>query len=99
MHHTIVSGSKEYILITLGDRLDTVTALGPFNPTFSVYDPDDTPKQLNVAADVVGMIAKCLVDTTQGGNWASNKYRLYLKLTASPEAPELGPVEFRVEAK
>jgi hypothetical protein len=96
--YTIVSGTVEHFLVTIGDRLENVTGLGPLNPTFSVYDPDDALKQTNVPADVEGMIAKCLVDTTAGGNWASNIYRLYLKLSASPETPILGPVTFKVES-
>lgn len=97
MHLTLVSGTKEEILIKIGDRLDLVTALGPLNPTFSVYAPDDTPKQTDIPATVEGMTAKCLVDTTVGGNWPSDEYRLYLKLTPSPQAPLLGPVGFKVE--
>lgn len=101
MHYTIVSGTKEYILVTIGDRLEDVLDLGPLSPTFSVYAPDDTPKMSNVAAEVDTdntLILKCLVDTTLGGNWASNVYRLYAKLTAGVETPILGPVPFKVEA-
>lgn len=101
MHHTIVSGTKEYMLLTIGDRLEDVIDLNPLSPTFSVYAPDDTQKMTNVAAEVDTdnpLILKCLVDTTLGGNWASNIYRLYAKLSASPEAPVLGPVPFKVEA-
>jgi len=97
MHHAIRAGSVEYLLVHIGDRLDNVTALLPLAPTFSVYAPDDTPKQVNVAADTDGMTAKCLIDTTVGGVWASNTYRLYLKLNAGSEVPILGPVEFNVE--
>ena len=97
MHHTIVSGSKEYVLVTVGDRLEDVITLVGLVPTFSVYDKDDTLKQTNVSADIDVLVAKCLVDTTLGGNWASGIYRLFLKLNATPELPVLGPVEFRVE--
>lgn len=97
MHHRIVSGSSEYILVKLGDRLENVTAIGPFNPTFSVYDPDDVLMQTDVAAQVEDMTAKCLVDTATPTNWPSNQYRLFLKMSATPEAPLLGPVEFNVE--
>jgi hypothetical protein len=101
MHYTIVSGSKEYMLVNVGDRLEDVTDLGPLNPTFTVYGPDDTPKQTNVPAQVDTdnkLVAKCLIDTATGGNWASDIYRLYLTLQASPETPKLGPVPIKVEA-
>jgi len=101
MHYTIVSGSKEYMLVTIGDRLEDVIDLGPLSPTFSVYAPDDTLKQTNVAAEIDTdnkLVAKCLVDTTVGGNWPSNIYRLYLTLQAGSEVPKLGPVTFNVEA-
>lgn len=101
MHYTLVSGTKEYFLVNVGDRLEDVADLGPLTPVFSVYDKDDTPKQSAVAADVDTddkLVAKCLVDTSTGGNWVSGIYRLYLTLSASPETPVLGPVEFKVEA-
>lgn len=94
------SGTIEYLLITLGDHLDFVDDIAPLSPMFTVYDPEDTIMQGPVAADVnaaTPMIARCNVNTTTGGNWPSNRYRLYLALTASPEFPILGPVIFRVE--
>ena len=94
------SGTKEYLLVNVGDRIENVDDLSALNPTFSVYDPNDTPMQVNVPANVIAgflMVAQCLIDTTAGGGWPSNKYRLYLSLSASPEAPILGPVVFRVE--
>lgn len=91
------SGSIEYILVHVGDRLEDVSALTGLTPTFSVYANDDTPKQVDAVAAIDVMTAKCLVDTTLGGNWPSDKYHLYLKLSASPEAPILGPVTFLVE--
>lgn len=101
MHYTLVSGTKEYILVTVGDRLEDVDDITPLTPVFTVYDKDDAPMQSAVAADVDTddkLIAKCLVDTTTGGNWVSGIYRLFLTLSASPEVPVLGPVEFKVEA-
>lgn len=101
MHYTIVSGTKEYMLVTIGDRLEDVIDLGPLSPTFSVYDPDDVLKQTNVPAEVDTdnkLVCKCLIDTTSGGNWVSNEYRLYLTLSAGSETPKLGPVKFKVEA-
>jgi len=101
MHYTIVSGTKEYILVTVGDRLEDVDDITSLSPTFSVYDPNDIQKQTDVVAQVDTdnkLIAKCLVDTTVGGNWPSNIYRLYLKLVANPEVPVLGPVPFKVES-
>ena len=100
MHHTIVSGSKEYVLVNVGDRLEDVTDLTPLTPTFTVYDKEDTPMQVDVPADVDAddnLIAKCLVDTATPTPWASNEYRLFLTLHASPEQPVLGPVPFMVE--
>lgn len=100
MHYTMVSGTKEYLLVTVGDRLEDITNLNLLAPIFSVYDKLDNPKQSAVPADVDAdntLIAKCLVDTTTGGNWSSGIYRLYLTLSAAPEEPVLGPLEFKVE--
>lgn len=101
MHYTFVSGTKEYILVTVGDRLEDVIDLTPLTPVFTVYDKNDVPMQSNTPAEVDTddkLIAKCLVDTSTGGNWLSGIYRLFLTLSASPEFPVLGPVEFKVEA-
>ncbi len=94
------SGTIEYILVRLGDHLEFVNDIAPLNPMFTVYDPDDQIMQGPVAADVnaaTPMVARCNVNTTTGGGWPSNRYRLFLELTASPEAPVIGPVIFRVE--
>jgi len=99
------SGTKEYILVTLGDHLEFVSDITPLSPMFTIYDPDDLVMQGPVAADVnvaTPMIARCNVDTSVGPTgpltpWPSNRYRLFLDLTASPEAPRIGPVIFRVE--
>lgn len=99
------SGTIEYLLVYLGDHLEFVDDIAPLSPMFTIYDPDDTVMQGPVAADVnaaTPMIARCNVNTAVGPTgpltpWPSNRYRLFLSLTATPEAPILGPVTFRVE--
>lgn len=94
------SGTVEYILVHLGDHLEFVDDIAPLNPSFEVYDPDDLVMQALTPADVnaaTPMTARCNVNTSTGGGWPSNRYRLYLHLTATPEAPILGPIIFRVE--
>jgi hypothetical protein len=94
------SGTIEYLLVRLGDHLEFIENIGPLNPMFTIYDPEDTIMQGPVAADVdaaTPMTARCNVDTSTGGNWPSNRYRLFLSFSAAPEFPILGPVIFRVE--
>lgn len=99
------AGTIEYLLVKLGDHLEFVDDLAPLSPMFTVYDPDDLIMQGPTAADVnaaTPMTARCNINTSTsiadpGVDWPSNRYRLFIALSASPEAPILGPVIFRVE--
>src|SRR5678815_1543105 len=87
------SGTKEYLLVNIGDRIDNVDDLTALTPTFNVYDEDDAPMQGPTNADIFAgelMTAQCLIDTSSAGGWPSGKYRLFLSLSAPPEAPILG---------
>ena len=95
----IVSGTVEYLLIPVVDRLEAVTDLSTLSPFFDVLDKDDAVMINNLAADNDGMTAKCLIDTTNPTDWVSGIYSLYLRFSASPEAPLLGPFPFKVEER
>jgi hypothetical protein len=93
------SGTAETLLIDVEDKLGNLTDLSGAAPRYDVYDKDDNLKLTNLTPIVdplQPMTARCLVDTTIGGNWAAGHYRLYLRYLASPDSPRLGPFEFKV---
>ena len=100
MHHPIHAGSSEYVLVTIGDRLENVDNIAPLNPAFTIYTENDTVQQASTPADVevdTPMVAKCLVNTASPTPWPSGLYRLILSLTASPEAVLLNAGTLKVE--
>jgi hypothetical protein len=94
---TFQQGTKEYILVDVVDELENLTTLTGTTPTFTVLDAGGGSKYTNQSATNVGLKAYCLVDTMSGGAWQGGTYRLWLKFTASPETPYIGPFEFDVE--
>lgn len=96
---TLVTGTKEYLVIKVTDRQEAITDLAPLSPVFDVLDKDDNYKQTAVAVSANGLEANCLIDTTAGGNWASGVYRIFLKFTSLPEVPIHGPFYFKVEER
>jgi hypothetical protein len=92
---TLNSGSIEYIILDVKDRLKLLTDLSVASPTFTVLAPDATYPYTDESAVVDGMKVKCLIDTT---DLDEGRYKLWVKFNASPETPVLGPIEFYVDA-
>jgi hypothetical protein len=92
----ITQGSKETILVDIGDRLHAITDLSGANVRYDVKDKAGNYKLNDLAAVVVGMQARCLIDTTVGGVWSAAKYLLYVRFTGGLDSPILGPIEFAV---
>lgn len=99
----LVQGTTEYIVVTIGDRLDIITTLVGTTPLFNVYRRSDNTQVItDQACDVDAgspMQLRCLIDTTNGTTWTSDEYELYVKWTTGSEIPEHGPFPFFVEAK
>jgi hypothetical protein len=96
---SITIGSKEDLVVDITDVLENVTDLTATNPRYDVKDKASSFKMNNQVA-VVDPINKmrliCLIDTTLGGNWVADHYFLYVRFTNAPEAPQIGPLEFKV---
>jgi len=95
-------GTVEPILIHLRDRLEGIDDLSTdvTNPRFDVVDSADVVKISNgVPTFIIGhpMIAVCLIDTTTGGGWPNDEYRLYFKYSDGSSNPVLYAGKFRVE--
>lgn len=87
----LTKGTIEYLTISLKDRMNAITTLPA--ATFEVRDEIDTVKQSARAAQIDGMNARCLIDTT---GWDRETYSLYIWFISSPETPKLGPFDFKV---
>jgi hypothetical protein len=96
---SITIGSIEELIVDIDDSLDGVTDLTTTSPRYDVKDKLGNFKMSNQVA-VVDPVNKmrlhCLINTTLGGNWVAGRYFLYPRFTAAPEAPNVGPLEFKV---
>lgn len=92
----ITQGTIETILVDVTDRTGQVLSLTGLAPRFDVKDESGAYMMQNVAATNAGMIAQCLINTNVPSLWPVNTYFLYLRFTASPETPVLGPLPFTV---
>lgn len=92
-------GSKEDLIVDVTDVIQNVDDLTATNPRYDVKDKAGNFKMTNQVA-VVDAIKKmrllCLIDTTAGGLWVAGRYFLYVRFTNAPEAPQIGPFEFKV---
>jgi len=91
----------EPVLVSLRDRLQNITDLSTVTtPRFDVRDSADVLKITNGIPTFDAdhpMTAICLIDTSTGGGWASDEYRLYFKYTDGSSMPILFAGKFRVE--
>lgn len=94
---SITRGSSEFLIVDVADELDSLAAL-PVTTTYDVRDSANVLKINAAAAVVQGMLAKCLIDTSNIANWPVGRYKLYVRFPNLPETPLLGPLEFLVDA-
>jgi hypothetical protein len=87
-------GTKEFLAVTVDDKLNNITTLEGETVTFDVRGEDDALVVTDGPTILQSMIALCLVDTT---TWDEGKYRLFLKIDIAPQRPVLGPFKFDVE--
>jgi hypothetical protein len=90
-------GTKEQVVLDITDRLKNLTTLNGTNPVYDLRREGDDWKIQNVAVTNTGMRAFCLIDTTGWTVDDVGTYQLYIKFSASPEIPRLGPFEFKVD--
>jgi hypothetical protein len=93
--------TKEYVVVEVDDALNNVADLTALTPQFKVLEPDpvDTDKLSWAAVSQVQLMKLfCLVDTSLPTPWAAGTYRLFVRFTATPEVPWLGPYEIEVVA-
>lgn len=90
---TISQGSIEYLALKVNDELGVIDELDLSGVQFSITDDEDAPILAYTPGTNTGMIALCLIDTTA---MVEGRYKLFLKFTALPETPRLGPFYFAV---
>lgn len=93
---SVTIGSKEELIVDVKDLIENYTDLSALAPRYDVKDKAGNVKMNNQVPIVNLMRLRCLIDTTLGGNWVAGRYDLYVRFTAAPEAPVLGPLEFKV---
>lgn len=90
----LVPGTKETIRVTVRDNAGTVSDLSGSGPTFTVKDSAGADKVTDVSASASGLVISVPLDTTVGGVWDEDEYRLYVKYTVSAEVVRKGPFYF-----
>lgn len=90
----LVPGTKENIRVTVRDNAGTVSDLTGSGPTFTVKDSAGADKVTNDPASASGLVITVPLDTTDGGTWAEDEYRLFVKYTVGAEVIEKGPFYF-----
>jgi hypothetical protein len=90
----LVPGTKENIRVTVRDNNGTVTDLTGSGPTFTVKNSLDVDMVANIAASASGLVITVPLDTTVGGVWAEEEYRLFVKYTVGSEVINKGPHYF-----
>ena len=91
-------GTKEFLIVDVDDASDQLTTLVGTTPKYDIKDSTGTLKVNQGTPTAVGMRLYCLADTTAGGLWAGDTYRLYVNFITGGEAPKIGPMEFIVSA-
>ena len=90
-------GTKEHLVVEVTDALAGIASLSGTSPVYTVEAPDGSDRYTNAAVtSTQGMKAFCMIDTTTQ-TWPVGTYKLWLRLTAAPEIPFLGPHEFIIE--
>lgn len=89
-------GTIEYVPIQLSEALGRLTSLDSVSLKFDVYkdDDDETSVETNVSGENEGMLALCLIDTT---DWDEGWYNIFLHFDVLPEQPRLGPFRILVD--
>ncbi len=93
---TLTKGTKEYLPIKVKNILGTFATLDGTGLTYDLYRADEaeTPILTGQPANNDGMIALPLIDAT---GLVEGDYNVFIKFTALPEVPRLGPFTFRVD--
>ena len=95
----LVRGTTETLLVPIEDDLLNLTTLAGTSPVFDVKTKQGTFMITDAGVTFDGgepLKAKCLVNTNLPTLWPAGRYFLYIKFTATPDVPILGPLEFHV---
>lgn len=88
--------SVEMLPVLVSDRLGGISTLDSYTKQFRITDVEENELVTWTTCTNDGMTALPLIDTT--GSWAvdGGTFKLYIKITITPEIPILGPIEFEV---
>lgn len=93
---TLTKGTKEYVPIKVMNVLGSFSTLDGTGLSYDLYHDDEAETVVLTAQPASNdvMIALPLIDTA---SLAEGDYNLFIKFTALPEVPRLGPFTFRVD--
>lgn len=96
MMETLTKGTKEYLPIKVKNIIGSFTTLDGTGLEFDLYKANEAETAVLTAQPSAndGMIALPLIDTT---GLTEGDYVVFIKFTALPEVPRLGPFRFRVD--
>jgi 5-hydroxyisourate hydrolase-like protein (transthyretin family) len=92
----LTKGTVEFLPIRVSNALGTFNTLDGTGLSYDLHHDNEaeTVVLTNQSAQNDGMIALPLIDTT---TLAEGPYAVFIKFTAFPETPRLGPYKFRVD--
>lgn len=93
---TLTVGTKEYLPIKVKNILGSFTTLSGTGLNYDLYQDNEAETAIVTGqpADNDGMIALPLIDTA---TLTEGDYKVFIRFTALPEVPRLGPFYFRVD--
>lgn len=92
----LTKGTIEFFPIRVSDALGNLGTLDGTGLAYDLYEDDEAETLVlsNQSAANDGMIALPLINTT---GLDEGPYSVFIKFTAFPEVPKLGPYKFRVD--
>lgn len=93
---TLTKGTIEFLPIKVSEALGNLPTLDGTGLSYDLYHDDEaeTVVLTNQSAQNDGLMALPLIDTT---GLDEGPYSVFIKFTAFPETPRLGPYKFRVD--
>ena len=92
----LTKGTIEFVPIRVSDALGNLLTLDGSGLTYDLYEDDEAETLVlaNQSAQNEGLIALPLIDTNP---LDEGPYNLFIKFSAFPEVPRLGPYAIRVD--
>jgi hypothetical protein len=88
--------SVEFLPVLVSDKLGGISTLDGYMIQFRITDVEENQLVAWTSCNNDVMTVLPLIDATASWAQDSGTYKLYIKITITPEIPILGPIEFEV---